>query len=158
MSNVTLWSRRDPFADFDTIVRRAFGPATAPAGFTPSAEIARDGDDAIVRLELPGIDVEKDVTVEITDNALVVRGERRDERAEQRDGRSLREVRYGAFRRSFGLPAHVTADAVAATYDAGVLTVRVTGAYAGTTARQIPVKATPAAVTAPESAEAPTES
>ena len=35
---------------------------------------------------------------------------------------------------------HVTADAVAASYDAGVLTVRVSGAYAGTTARQIPVK------------------
>jgi HSP20 family protein len=156
MSTLTLWTRRDPFADFDSIVRRAFAPA---AGFTPSAEIARDGDDAVVRLELPGVDVEKDVTVEIKDNALVVRGERRDERSEERDGRSLREVRYGAFRRSFGLPAHVTADAVAATYDAGVLTVRVTDAYAGTTARQIPVTTTaPAAVeTAPESTEAPAE-
>ena len=154
MSTLTLWTRRDPFADFDTIVRRAFGPATA--GFTPSAEIARDGEDAVVRLELPGIDVEKDVTVEIKDNALVVRGERRDERSEERAGRSLREVRYGAFRRSFGLPAHVTGDAVAATYDAGVLTVRVTGAYAGTTARQIPVTAAPTAAVeaAPESTEA----
>lgn len=148
MSTLTLWTRRDPFAEFDAIVRRAFSPV---AGFTPSAEIARDGDDAVVRLELPGIDVEKDVTVEIKDNALVVRGERRDERAEERDGRGLREVRYGAFRRSFGLPAHVTADAVAATYDAGVLTVRVAGAYADTTARQIPVTA---AAPAPESTEA----
>jgi HSP20 family protein len=141
MSTVTLWTRRDPFAEFDAIVRRAFGPTGAQRGFVPSAEVARDGEDAVVRLELPGIDAEKDVTVEIEGNALVVRGERRDERAEQRDGRSLREVRYGSFRRSFGLPAHVTADAVAATYDAGVLTVRVAGAYAGTGARQIPVKA-----------------
>jgi HSP20 family molecular chaperone IbpA len=152
MSTLTLWTRRDPFAEFDTIMRRAFAPA---AGFTPNAEIARDGDDAVIRLELPGIDVEKDVTVEVKDNALVVRGERRDERAEQRDGRSLREVRYGAFRRSFGLPAHVTADAVAATYDAGVLTVRVTGAYAGSSARQISI--TTAAPAAVESAEAPAE-
>ena len=60
MSTLTLWTRRDPFAEFDAIVRRAFNPA---AGFTPSAEIVRDGDDAVVRLELPGIDVEKDVTV-----------------------------------------------------------------------------------------------
>jgi len=153
MSTLTLWTRRDPFADFDGLVRRAFGPAV---GFTPSAEIARDGEDAVVRLELPGIDVEKDVTVEIKDSALVVRGERRDERAEEREGRSLREVRYGAFRRSFGLPSHVTADAVAATYDAGVLTVRVSGAYAGATARQIPVTAAPpAAVEA--TPEAPAE-
>ena len=134
-------------------MRRAFGPA---AGFTPSAEIARDGETPSSGWSCPGIDVEKDVTVEIKDSALVVRGERRDERAEERDGRSLREVRYGAFRRSFGLPSHVTADAVAATYDAGVLTVRVTGAYAGTTARQIPVTtAAPAAVEA--TPEAPAE-
>ncbi len=152
MSTVTLWTRRDPFAEFDTIVRRAFGPTGAQRSFVPSAEIARDGEDAVVRLELPGIDAEKDVTVEIEGKALVVRGERRDERAEQRDGRSLREVRYGSFRRSFGLPAHVTADAVAATYDAGVLTVRVAGAYAGTGARQIPVKASAPAVEAPAEA------
>jgi HSP20 family molecular chaperone IbpA len=156
MSTLTLWTRRDPFAEFDTIVRRAFGSAAAPAGFTPNAEITRDGDDAIVRLELPGVDVEKDITVEIKDNALVVRGERRDERTEERDGRSLREVRYGAFRRSFDLPTHVTADAVAASYDAGMLTVRVTGAYAGTAARQIPVTTTAATAVeaAPESADA----
>ena len=155
MSALTLWTRRDPFADFDSIVRRAFAPA---AGFTPGAEIARDGDDAVVRLELPGVEVEN-VTVVIKDNVLVVRGQRRNERSEERDGRSLRDIRYGAFRRSFGLPAHVTADAVAATYDAGILTVRVTDAYAGTTARQIPVTtAAPAAVeTALESTEAPAE-
>jgi HSP20 family molecular chaperone IbpA len=44
--------------------------------------------------------------------ATVVRGERRDERTEERGGRSLPEVRYGSFRRSFGLPAHAGADAV----------------------------------------------
>lgn len=148
MSTLTLWTRRDPFAEFDAVVRQAFGQPAARERFTPRAEIARDGEDAVVRLEMPGIDVEKDVTVEIQDAKLVVRGERRDERAEERDGRSLREVRYGAFRRSFGLPAHVSADAVAATYDAGVLTVRVAGAYAGTGARQIPV-------TAAKSVEAP---
>jgi HSP20 family molecular chaperone IbpA len=70
-----------------------------------------------------------------------VRGERRDERTEDTDGHGLREVRYGSFRRSFTLPAHVSADAVHASYDAGVLTVRVTAAYAGTTARQITIEA-----------------
>lgn len=141
MSTLTLWTRRDPFAEFDAILRQAFGQAGPRERFTPRAEIARDGEDAVVRLELPGVDVEKDVTVEIQDSRLVVRGERRDERAEERDGRSLREVRYGSFSRSFGLPAHVSADAVAATYDAGVLTVRVAAAYSGTGARQIPVSA-----------------
>jgi HSP20 family protein len=142
MSTLTLWARRDPFAEFDALVRR-FAQPLEPArrGFVPAAEVTRDGDDAVVRLELPGLDVEKDVTVEIDGGNLVVRGERRDERTEDRDGRALREVRYGSFRRSFRLPEHVTTEAVAASYDAGVLTVRVTGAYAGTGARRIPVTA-----------------
>jgi len=65
--------------------------------------------------------------------------ERRDERAETRDGRSYREVRYGAFRRAFALPAHITAQAVSASYDAGVLSIRVAGAYAGSQAQRIEV-------------------
>ncbi|GAB7038605.1 MULTISPECIES: Hsp20/alpha crystallin family protein [Catenuloplanes] len=155
MSN-TIWTRRDPFADFDALVRNAFGPVTTtrPAGFTPAAEVFRDGDDAVVRLELPGVDVDNDVTVEVDGGRLTVRGERRDERAEQRDGRSLREVRYGTFRRSFGLPQHTTSEAVSATYDAGVLSVRVTGAYAGREARRIPVTAGATAVTAAPAVEA----
>jgi HSP20 family protein len=135
MSTLSLWTRRDPFAEFDALFRAA----RETHGFVPAADVERDGDDAVVRLELPGLDAERDVTVEIDGGRLVVRGERRDERTEERGGRSLREVRYGSFRRSFGLPAHVTSDAVTASYDAGVLTVRVGGAYAGKDARQIPV-------------------
>jgi HSP20 family molecular chaperone IbpA len=159
MSTLSLWARRDPFAEFDALVRNAFGPvatwpARRPAGFTPAAEISRDGDDAVVRVELPGVDVDNDVTVEIDQGRLVVRGERRDERTEDRDGRSLREVRYGTFRRSFGLPAHVTADAVSASYDAGVLSVRVAGAYAGTEARRVAITSGTTGVAAVEPAPA----
>jgi HSP20 family protein len=155
MTNLSLWTRRDPFAEFDTIVRHAFGPAARPqrvgdAGFVPAAEIHKDGEDAVVRVELPGVDIDKDVVVELERGRLVVRGERRDERSEERDGRQLREVRYGSFRRSFGVPAHVKADAVSATYDAGVLAIRVAGAYAGAEAQRIAVTASeqPAAIEA----------
>jgi HSP20 family protein len=143
MSTLTLWTRRDPFfAEFDALVRNAFAPTRAAArqaAFTPSAEVQRDGEDAVVRLELPGLDVEKDVTVELADGRLVVRGERRDERSEDGEGRTVRELRYGAFSRSFALPKHVTADNLSASYDAGVLTVRVTGAYAGSEPRRIAI-------------------
>ena len=70
---------------------------------------------------------------------MVIHGERRDEHAEEKDGRTLREVRYGSFRRSFQLPAHVTGETVSASYDAGVLTVRVAGAYAGAQAQRIEI-------------------
>jgi HSP20 family molecular chaperone IbpA len=131
MSTLSLWTRRDPFAEFDALIRNAFGQVqTRPSGFTPAAEVTSDGADAVVRVELPGLDVSKDVTVEVEDGRLVVRGERRDEDTEQRDGHSLREVRYGSFRRTFALPKHVSSEAISASYDAGVLSVRVAGAYA----------------------------
>ncbi len=153
MTSLSLWTRRDPFADFDDafagIVGRTFGPTARTAarpGFVPAADLARDGEDAVLRLELPGLDVEKDVTVEIDRGRLVVKGERRDERTEN-DAvggavRTLREVRYGAFERSFGLPEHIGANALSASYDAGVLTVRVAGAYASPepTAQRIAVQ------------------
>lgn len=147
MSNLALWSR--PAWDTDRWLRDFFGPAAAadwntPAtsGFKPAAEIVKDGDDAIVRVELPGVDVDQDVNVEVDRGRLVIHGEHRDERAQEKEGRTLREIRYGSFRRSFQLPTHVTGDAITATYDAGVLTVRVAGALkdpAGSQAQRIAI-------------------
>ena len=142
MSNLTVWAR--PAAhqiwNLDRWVNDFFGPATAHEwAFRPAAEIVKDGEDAVVRVELPGVDVDKDVHVEIDKGALIIRGERRDEHSEEENGRALREVRYGSFRRSFALPSHVNGDAVTASYDAGVLSVRVKGAYAGTEAKHIPI-------------------
>jgi HSP20 family protein len=144
MSNLTLWSR--PAWDVDRWMRDFFGPAPATDWFKPvagelrpAAEIVKDGEDAVVHLELPGVDVEKDVNVEVDQGRLVIHGERRDKHAEEKDGRTLREVRYGSFRRSFQLPAHITGEAISASYDAGVLTVRVAGAYAGTQAQRITI-------------------
>ncbi|BAX99860.1 heat shock protein Hsp20 [Mycobacteroides stephanolepidis] len=140
MSNL-VWTRRSPFAEFDALARQSFGPATSwpTPGFVPSAEVVKDGDDALVRLDLPGIDVEQDVTVEVERGKLVVSGERRDARAEQTEGRVLREVRYGKFRRIFTLPSHVTGESISASYDAGVLTVKVVGAYANAEAQKIEI-------------------
>lgn len=133
MSALALWAR--PTWEIDRWVKEGVFN-----GFTPAAEIVKDGDDAVVRLELPGVDVAKDVNVEVEKGYLVIRGERRDERSEEKDGRTLSEVRYGSFRRSFKLPAHVTSDAISASYDAGVLTVRVAGARKGAEAQRIAIE------------------
>ncbi|OBF16321.1 Hsp20/alpha crystallin family protein [Mycobacterium kubicae] len=143
MSNLALWSRSA--WDTDRWLRDFFGPAAldwykpVTSDFNPAAEVVKDGDDAVVRLELPGVDVEKDVNVELDRGRLVIHGEHRDEHQEDKDGRTLREIRYGSFRRSFQLPAHVTSEAVSASYDAGVLTVRVAGAYAGNQPQRIAI-------------------
>jgi HSP20 family molecular chaperone IbpA len=142
MSNLALRTR--PAWDIDRWVRDFFGPVTAEdwfaGAFTPAAEIVKDGDDAVVRVELPGVDVEKDVTVEVDRGHLVIRGERRDERAEEEGGRTLREVRYGTFRRSFKLPSHVSGEAISASYDKGVLSVRVAGANKSAETQRIAIE------------------
>jgi HSP20 family protein len=152
MSTLTLRRWHDPFADFDAWFRGGRPSEGAAQGFRPAAEVVRDQEDAIVRVELPGVDPESDITVEIERGALVVKGERRDERSEESELRQVREVRYGAFRRVFRLPSHVTDADLSATYDAGILTVRVAGAYAGATATRIPVTAAAAQPQAPAEA------
>lgn len=142
MSYLVAARRRDPFAGpFHTPFRApsAPRPAPVPSAWVPSAEVVRDGEDAVVRLEVPGLKPE-DISVEIADGRLVVSGERRDERSGETDGRTVREIRYGTFRRSFALPARTTDASVSASYDAGVLTVRVAGVYAGTVPVRIPVQ------------------
>ena len=127
---ITRW---DPFTalarfdrEFDELVRRGWGTAaTTRAGFVPPVEVLRRGTDVVIRLELPGVDCERDVEVEIDKGRLVIKGERHDERTQEQSNYLLRELRYGAFRREFALPDGVSGENVEATYDQGMLQVTV---------------------------------
>jgi HSP20 family molecular chaperone IbpA len=145
MSTLIPWGPRfvDPFAFAPTLFRRAATSRAPQAWYAPTTDVVRDGEDAVLRVELPGVDVAKDVTVEVDGDRLTVRGERREENS----GEGRRESRSGSFRRTFTLPHHLAADAVTASYDAGVLTVRVAGAHAEATepgARRIAIDGVPA--------------
>lgn len=109
--------------DFDTLMRRAFG--SGRAGFVPAADVTKDGTDVVVTLELPGVDIEKDVDVEVHDGRLVITGRRSAEESSESGGMLVREIRSGEFRREFALPKGTTADAVEADYESGLLKVRV---------------------------------
>jgi HSP20 family protein len=133
--------RFDPFTvlarmdrELDDLVRRGFATrdkAPTMAGFVPAVEVVREGVDVVVRVELPGVDVERDVAIEVDKGKLVISGERRDDRREQagadQQGVLVRELRYGQFRREFALPPGVSPEQVEASYDAGLLDVRVRG-------------------------------
>ncbi|GGM31463.1 Hsp20/alpha crystallin family protein [Dactylosporangium sucinum] len=120
--------RWDPFTalarldqEFDSVVRHAFGAAAH--GFVPPVEMATDGADVLITLEIPGVDT-ADVDIEVADRLLTVSGERKDRWADRRSDLLVREVRYGAFRRTFQLPEGVTADQVEAEADNGMLRLR----------------------------------
>lgn len=120
---------------FDSMERglRAFRPEF---DFAPGVELHRDGDDLDISLELPGIDPEKDVKLELRDSKLVITGERRQEKKEK----GYTEFSYGSFSRTIGLHPGITEDQVTANYDSGVLHVRVTGAYRDQSpSRSIPI-------------------
>jgi HSP20 family molecular chaperone IbpA len=75
----------------------------------------------VVRAELPGVDPDKDVAIQLENGVLTVSAERHESTADK--GRS--EFRYGAFRRSVTLPPGAQEDQVKATYRDGILEVTV---------------------------------
>lgn len=90
----------------------------------PSVDITETDEAYHVRAELPGV-AKNDVTVEIEDGMLCIRGEkksRRDETLEQ--GRRL-ECSFGAFSRNFSLPQDADAERISAEFKDGVLEVEI---------------------------------
>jgi HSP20 family protein len=85
-------------------------------------DVFEDEQRVVVRLEVPGME-RKDFDIEVTDNTLSVRGEKRFER-EQTDGRwRVLQCAYGSFHRRVPLPVAVKADQTRAVYKDGVLKI-----------------------------------
>lgn len=87
-------------------------------------EECREGDEMVVRAEIPGVDPDKDIEVEVIDGALVISAEKTEshEKGDHHFHRS--EFRYGSLTRSVPMPAGVDASKIDATYKNGVLEVR----------------------------------
>ena len=131
--------RRDPFAELDFVspFRRGFalGPwrmfedylgeaPRAAAQFAPAVDVAETDDAYVVTAELPGAKPE-DVTVELHEGVLTLRGEKRSERDEHREHARYVERTFGSFSRSFSLPPNADPEKVDAAFKEGVLTLRI---------------------------------
>lgn len=91
----------------------------------PETDVVETEREIRVVTEMPGLKPE-DVEVDVENNVLTIRGEKREERGEGEGGKyHLAERRYGTFARSFVLPRDVDADRIEAAFDQGVLTVRI---------------------------------
>jgi HSP20 family protein len=122
--------------------------------WTPSVEVFERDNNLVVRAELPGLDKE-DVKVELTDDGLVIEGERRREHEERLEGGYRSEIEYGRFHRMIPLPEGVNVDQAQARMNNGVLEVSIPMAEAKRPSRSIPVETGPgqAAQTAGEQAQ-----
>lgn len=81
----------------------------------------------VIRVDAPGIDPEEDVDIRVRDGVLDIRVERREKSESESENRKVHrsEVRYGSFRRSLRLPGLASESDIAASYDDGVLEIRV---------------------------------
>ena len=92
--------------------------------FHPDAELHDDGAVTTIRVELPGVDAD-DVTIEATDDMIEVSGEKANESDVGDGDRYVSERSFGAFYRAFSLPYSIDTAKVEATFDKGVLTIRI---------------------------------
>jgi HSP20 family protein len=90
----------------------------------PAMDLVETENEFVLRADLPGLS-ENDVKIELEDNTLTVSGERRAEHEERKEGYYRIERSSGAFARSLTLPEGVDAEAVRASFDKGVLEVRI---------------------------------
>lgn len=126
---LSLWNQFDDLFG-DNLTRTRGG--LAPRSFVPAVDIAETKEGYELVADVPGVPADKiDVTVE--DGVLKLRGERRDEREDKRDGYRRVERSFGSFERTFVLPKGVSAEQVSATVEHGQLKVHI----------QKPAQATP---------------
>ena len=107
-----------------TMQDRGAENVSSRGAWTPAVDIYHVANTEIVlKAELPGLRRE-DIDVSVENSTLTLRGERRREESVADDAYHRVERQYGAFVRSFTLPATVDPNAVRADYRDGVLTVR----------------------------------
>ena len=130
--------RWEPFRELNTLqneMNRLFNTVfDTPSGGTgnggtmrrwlPAMDLVETDDHFVLRADLPGMS-EDDVKIELEDNTLTVSGERKAEHESKGEGFYRVERASGSFARSLTLPQGVDAEAVAASFDRGVLEVRI---------------------------------
>ncbi|HEY6292752.1 MAG TPA: Hsp20/alpha crystallin family protein [Terriglobia bacterium] len=111
---------------FNQTFGQAFGSEGQELGnraWAPAVDIYETEQNLVIKAELPGIDP-KDVEVRVENQTLFIRGERKSEKDLKEGSYHRVERTYGAFSRSFTLPATVNTENVTAEYKDGVLTLK----------------------------------
>ena len=129
---MSTFARLEPFRGLSTLqdqFNRLFnesfrnhGEESALTTWAPAVDIYETPNELVVKADLPDVN-EKDIDVRVENNLLTNRGERTFEKSVSEENFLRVERAYGSFSRSFSLPNTVNAEAIAAEYKNGVLTV-----------------------------------
>ena len=110
---------------FNTVFDQPTGAgAGAMRRWVPAMDLVETPEHFVLRADLPGM-TEEDVKIELEDSVLTISGERKAEHQDREEGFYRLERAFGAFSRSLTLPKGVDAESVTATFEHGVLEVRV---------------------------------
>lgn len=144
----TLWNQDLVDTAFRDMLHNFFGAESMldrvveRGAHTMRLEEFIEGDTCVIRAELPGIDPEKDVDIEVADGILHLSAKRSEKTQEERPDGYRSEFHYGHMVRNIRLPEGTTEDDVTASYKDGILEVRAPApkAVEQTPAKRIAVK------------------
>ncbi|HXH62484.1 MAG TPA: Hsp20/alpha crystallin family protein [Fimbriimonadaceae bacterium] len=125
-----MLTRYSPFERFTNIDRfgkmmdELWNESGSRSGWFPSVDVIETDNELKFVADLPGMS-EKDVTVEVQDDRLTLRGDRKFTKDEKKDDYVMCERSYGSFQRQFRLDTPVKPKEIKATFEKGVLTVKV---------------------------------
>jgi len=108
--------------DFDRLVDRFFSGNFDlwEGGRAPSVDVYEEGDNIIVKAEVPGVKKE-DISVSISGDTLTISGKKAEEKEVKKENYYRKEIRSGAFSRSITLPAQIDRNKIKASYKDGIL-------------------------------------
>jgi HSP20 family protein len=130
---IVRWEPLRELASIQNEMNRLFGTvfdAPNPSNgntlrrWMPAMDLVETDEHFVLRADLPGLS-EGDVNLEVEDNVLTVSGERKAEHETTKEGYHRVERAFGTFSRSLTLPEGVDAEAVTASFDRGVLEIRI---------------------------------
>ena len=126
----------DPFHDLTSLqdrINRLFEEAFPRAGereelasgiWRPRVDILDTGSAIVIEVEVPGVDKD-DISIDLKENVLSIKGERKQETGRSEESYYQRERRFGWFQRTFTLPAYVEPESIKATFKQGVLKIEI---------------------------------
>lgn len=99
------------------------GEAVPEPAWSLALDVAEQDEAYLIKATIPGVKPE-DIDVTFKDGVLSIRGDVKEDQEVENAHYHLRERRWGSFCRSIAIPTQVESDRIEASYDAGVLTLR----------------------------------